>query len=87
MSWENKKVKCPYCGESYYMENNSVTTAMYYPPIYKDGVNVNPDGNYTTTECICMNCHHRFSYKMRFGEILEYTDYGETKETPITLMM
>ena len=55
-------VKCPHCNESYYMENYSVSTAMYYPPIYKDGVNINPDRNKTTTHCTCMNCGKEFSF-------------------------
>lgn len=53
---------CPHCGESYYMENYSTTTAVYYPPIYKDGVNINPDRNTTTTHCTCMNCGKEFSF-------------------------
>ena len=53
---------CPHCGESYYMENYSTTTAVYYPPIYKDGVNINPDRNATTTHCTCMNCGKDFSF-------------------------
>lgn len=53
---------CPHCGESYYMENYSECTAMYFPPIYKDGVNINPDKNITTTHCTCMNCGKKFSY-------------------------
>lgn len=53
---------CPYCGESYYMENYRATTAMYCPPIYKDGVNINPDRNTTTTHCTCINCGKEFSF-------------------------
>lgn len=56
---------CPNCGESYYMENYSMSTAMYFPPIYKDGVNINPDRNIHTTYCTCMNCGKEFSYKNR----------------------
>jgi hypothetical protein len=44
------------------MEHYSTTTAVYYPPIWKNGVNVNPDRNTTTTYCTCMNCHKDFSY-------------------------
>ena len=58
-------VRCPHCGESYYMEKHSERTAVYYPPIYKDGVNINPDRNTTTTHCTCMNCGRNFSYKNR----------------------
>lgn len=56
-------IRCPHCSESYYMINNSECTAVYYPPIYKDGVNINPDRNITTTHCTCMNCGKEFSYK------------------------
>lgn len=63
------EVKCPRCGESYYMVNYSTRTAMYYPPIYKDGVNVNPDGNIETTVCTCLNCHYEFEYQTRYGEL------------------
>ena len=54
---------CPKCGDSYYIENDRMTTAVYYPPIYKDGVNINPDRNTTTVLCTCATCGHRFSYK------------------------
>ena len=52
--------KCPHCGESYYEEMWSTSTAVYYPPIYKDGVNINPDRNKTTTHCRCLNCNTDF---------------------------
>ena len=54
---------CPKCGESYYMERYRTCTAVYYPPIYKDGVNINPDKNVSTVYCMCMNCGNEFSYK------------------------
>lgn len=56
-----KDVRCPHCGESYYMENYSTSTCLYCPPIYKDGVNINPDRNTSTTHCTCMNCGKEFS--------------------------
>lgn len=59
---ENNIVKCPYCGESYYTELYSTTTSMYFPPIYKNGVNVNPDRNKITTHCRCLKCKNNFSY-------------------------
>lgn len=62
-------VKCPKCGESYYMVNYSTRTAAYYPPIFKDGVNVNPDGNIETMVCYCLHCHHEFTYQTRYGRI------------------
>lgn len=55
-------IRCPHCSESYYIENYSECTAVYYPPIYKDGVNINPDRNTTTTHYTCMNCGKKFSY-------------------------
>lgn len=62
---------CTYCGKSYYMEQYSTSTAMYFPPIYKDGVNINPDRNITTTVCRCLNCNGIFSYRMRGGELID----------------
>lgn len=54
--------RCPYCNESYYMEKSNECTAVYCPPIYKDGVNINPDRNKITTHCTCMNCGKDFSF-------------------------
>jgi len=62
-------VKCPQCGESNYAILTSATTAMYYPPVIKNGVNVNPDGNITTTTCRCMYCGNLFGYQTRYGKI------------------
>lgn len=52
---------CPHCGASYYIELYSTSTAVHYPPVYKDGVNINPNQNQTTTLCECMACGKRFS--------------------------
>lgn len=60
---ETKNARCcPHCGESYYIENNRMTTLAYYPPIWKDGVNINQDRNKSTVNCTCMNCGKEFSY-------------------------
>jgi hypothetical protein len=44
------------------MENYNTSTCVYYPPIYKDGVNINPDRNTCTTHCTCLNCGKEFSF-------------------------
>lgn len=62
-------IKCPKCGESYFREDYSVCTAMYFPPIWKNGININPDGNTTTTNCTCMICGKHFSYQTKYGEL------------------
>jgi len=62
-------INCPKCGASYYQEAYSTCTTMYYPPIWKDGININPDRNITTTVCHCLNCGQIFSYKTCGGEI------------------
>lgn len=54
-------IKCPYCGESYYQEDYSTVTCMYFPPIYKDGKNINPDRNIHTTHCHCLACGKAFT--------------------------
>lgn len=53
-------IKCPHCGESYYTIEGSESTCVYYPPIMKDGVNINPDRNIHTTHCRCLNCQTKF---------------------------
>ena len=54
-------IKCPYCGESYYTIKESLSTCVYYPPVIKDGVNINPDRNTSTTRCRCLNCQMDFT--------------------------
>ena len=76
-------VHCPFCGHSYFMTHYSTITAVYYPPIYKDGVNQNPDGNVTTTYCTCMNCHHKFHVEIQYGEVQKCVDDGLGTEVPI----
>lgn len=60
--YREKKIKCPHCEKSYYKELYSTCTTVYCPPIYKDGVNINPDKNTTTTNCVCLNCGKEFTY-------------------------
>lgn len=49
-------IKCPHCGGKYFKIGASMRTCVYYPPIIKDGVNINPDRNTTTTEYHCLEC-------------------------------
>ena len=79
-------VRCPNCDASYYIEHFATTTAMYYPPVYKDGVNVNPDGNITTITCTCNACGHDFAYQIQYGKIIDIKDCGKTKEVPVVEM-
>lgn len=64
-------IKCPKCGESYYMERYTTCTAVYYPPVYQNGVNINPDRNISTTHCICLNCGKQFSVRIQGCEVYE----------------
>ena len=72
-------IKCPNCGESYYMEGPSMRTAMYCPPIWKDGVNVNPDRNITTTHYTCLHCNHDFTVRSSYN-LFEVNDNGLNKD-------
>lgn len=41
----------------------SVTTCVYYPPIYdKHGNNINPDGNITRGSVKCLECNKEWVY-------------------------
>lgn len=54
----------------------SVTTAMYYSPVFdKYGNNLNPDGNTTSGEITCSVCERKWSYSTRYNQ----TDFKETK--------
>lgn len=66
----HKNVKCPNCGHSYFKELYSTCTAMYFPPVYKDGVNINPDMNKTTVSCRCINCNKDFSYQIQNNQLI-----------------
>jgi hypothetical protein len=55
--------KCPKCGKANFQIGASMSTLMYYPPTYKDGVNINPDRNTTTTEAHCMECDNKWTIK------------------------
>lgn len=79
-------IKCPNCGESYYAEHYSTTTALGWTPVYKDGVEINGNPNVTTTYCTCCNCKHDFHYEEQYGEIIKIIDDGEKPEVPVLEM-
>ena len=60
-SFLTDSIKCPHCGASHYMESGGISTCVYYPPIWKDGVNINPDRNKSTIHCKCLNCGEEFT--------------------------
>jgi len=81
-------IKCPNCGKSYYQIKYSTVTAVYYPPIYKDGININPDKNSETVYCDCLNCNYTFSYENNSNrEDFEKTILGSKKPENIIIEM
>lgn len=47
----------------------SMTTAMYFTPVYdKNGVNINPDGNITSSTISCVTCHKKWKTSTQYGE-------------------
>lgn len=53
-------VKCPKCGAKYFEVGPTYCTAVNYPTIIKDGVNINPDRNKSVTTYTCCECGHRW---------------------------
>lgn len=53
-------IKCPKCGAKYFEVGPSCCTLVNYPTIIKDGVNINPDRNSSTTSYTCCECGHRW---------------------------
>ena len=64
---------CPKCKKpTKRLKGLSITTAVYYPPIYdENGVNINTDANYTTTEYICLECNTSYSATYQFGSMVK----------------
>jgi len=55
--------------ECRFIEGMSMTTAMYFTPVYdKNGVNVNPDGNITSSTVSCVTCHKKWKTSTQYGE-------------------
>lgn len=58
-------IRCPRCGESYYVENYSTSTAMYCPPVFQNGICISEDHNIYNTYCTCLSCGNNFYYSNR----------------------
>lgn len=68
---EDIMLKCPKCNSTGPLSQGvSMTTTVYYPPVWENGVNINPDGNTTTTKFICEKCGCKFSAKFKHGECI-----------------
>lgn len=50
------KIVCPKCGARHFTVGPSTCTTVYYQPVYKDGVNINPDRNTCSTSYKCLAC-------------------------------
>lgn len=55
--------KCPNCNKSHYSIGASSSTLAYFQPVFKDGVNINPDKNTITTELHCLECGTNWTIK------------------------
>ena len=51
-------IKCPDCNSTHFMVGHSYCTLVNYPPIIKDGININPDRNKSVTTYTCFECGH-----------------------------
>lgn len=65
-------IKCPHCGESYFVVLYETTTLGYWTPIYRNGklITVNNNNN-VMSQCKCLACEKEFSIK---GSILRGDD-------------
>ena len=52
-----------------FLTGPSTTTAVYYPPTFdKNGNNLNPDGNITTTPVVCTVCGTSWTATTQYGK-------------------
>lgn len=76
----DNSIKCPYCGESYYKEGYMTSTALYCPPVYRNGININPNINTYTVACKCLACGKSFNLVTKLGNtVVERCDIGEVQ--------
>ena len=80
---KDKNWKCEKCGSSNFMESCVGTTAAYYKPVYKDGVNVNPDKNRTDYERVCLDCNSVWSVSYVLGKVTRNELCGRCKHGAI----
>ena len=72
---EFSMLKCPRCESTDpIIEGYSTTTAVYYPPVWENGVNINPDGNVTTTNYTCGKCECNFSARYQHGKLIDISE-------------
>ena len=70
-----KMPECPR-DDCRFIDCGGTSTLAYYAPIYdKNGVNVNPDRNITTSVLVCLTCGKRWSCVSQLDE----TVYTEVK--------
>ena len=63
--------------ECRFVHGMSLTTAMYYEPVYdKHGNNLNPDGNITSSSVRCAVCNREWYATTQYGK----TEYKENVE-------
>ena len=68
---EDIVLKCPKCNSTGpLIQGVSMTTNVYYPPVWENGININPDGNITRTEFICEKCGCKFSARFKHGKCI-----------------
>jgi hypothetical protein len=51
-------IECPKCHKKHFTVGESICTLVYHQPVYKDGVNINPNHNTCTTTYTCCECGH-----------------------------
>jgi hypothetical protein len=75
-------IHCPACNASHYQYHYSVTTAMGWTQVYKDGVLQNNNPNLSTSYCTCCECGHDFYYTEQYGKVQSIVDQGIKPEVP-----
>lgn len=66
---------CPHCDKPTRRTEDgpSMTTCVYYPPIYdENGVNTNPDRNTTTRGYKCLECNESYTTSGNYVDGFHY---------------
>lgn len=61
VEWTGNVPICPICKKPTIRTiNTSISTCAYYPPIYNNGVNINPNQNICDAIYKCLECNSEY---------------------------
>ena len=67
----NLNFKCPNCGANHATYHYTISTALHWTPVVKDGTLISNDPNFSSSYYTCCECGNNFIVREQYGEIIE----------------